>query len=317
VENAYYKEKLFWKSLYGGFKSYLPQFNEFRGTGGSDNSKYCYSVWLRHLNLINQSTKPLNKEKFLEIGPGDSLGVTFCAYLSGFNQCSAIEVVDHLQKNSLNEIARSLIEYYEAQQEIPGNLDFPNLAPKIKDHSFNKEKYIQNDFAERQSNLLKWCDGFSKKRQHKPIEYKVAPWLNQTSLFKDLDLILAQSVFQYLNTEEALNTIRPWLKTGGLISTQIDYSSHGLTIDFNGHWAIPEIVWKLIKGKRPFFLNRKTHSETKETIEKCGFKIIYSQPELRRSVLTQESSLLKRTRYEKLPKSDFEISHSHFILEKI
>lgn len=313
--NAYYKEKLFWKSIYGGLKSYLPKINEFRGTGGTDNSEYCYSVWLRHLSLADEHCQTNDKNHFLEIGPGDSLGVTFAAYLSGFKKCSAIETVDHVQADSILNIANSLLKYFEGNKPIPGNNVFPTLSPKIKDHAFKKENFMAVDFLDRKTNLLNWCHQFNNKNT--PIDYKVADWTKNPNLFNDVDFILAQSVFQYLNTKQALTTINSWLKIGGLVSTQIDYSSHGLTKDFNGHWAIPNSIWSIIKGNRPFFINRLTHSETKSIIESCGFKVIYEQPDLRRSALSKDSSLIRPTRYQKLPASDFEISHCHFILQKI
>jgi hypothetical protein len=317
LENAYYKEILFWKAIYGGLKSYLPKLNEFRGTGGTDSSKYCFSVWLRHLRLINEHTNLKKRDYFLELGPGDSLGATFAAFLSGFKQCSAVEVVDHLQYSSMLEMAQLLIQSYEDQIQIPDNVDFPNLAPTVNDYSFKEDEYIQSGFLERRAELLRWCENFLENRKSAPIEYKVASWMNQSRMFSDVDLILAQSVFQYLDTDVALNTIRSWLKTGGIVSAQIDYSSHGLTKDYNGHWAIPNFAWNLIKGRRPFFINRMTHSETIDKIKNCGFKIVYCQPELRRSVLTRDSLLLKGTKYESLPASDFAISHCHFILEKV
>src|SRR6476659_3956824 len=67
------------------------------GTGGSNNPRYCYSVWLRHLAMARQSglnTEPLT---VAELGPGDSLGLGLCAVLSGSNRFFALDVVTHAQ----------------------------------------------------------------------------------------------------------------------------------------------------------------------------------------------------------------------------
>jgi hypothetical protein len=59
-------------------KSLLPQ-----RAGGTIDSRYCYSVWMRHLknwSIINSELPKI----VAELGPGDSLGTGFAALLSGY-----------------------------------------------------------------------------------------------------------------------------------------------------------------------------------------------------------------------------------------
>ena len=41
------------------------------------------------------------------------------------------------------------------------------------------------------------------------------------------------------------------------MSHHIDFRSLGLTKRWNGQWEYPEVVWKVIVGKRPYLINRQ------------------------------------------------------------
>jgi hypothetical protein len=36
----------------------------------------------------------------------------------------------------------------------------------------------------------------------------------------------------------------------------IDFCSHNLTDEWNGHWAVGDGLWSAIRGRRPYLLNR-------------------------------------------------------------
>ena len=52
-----------------------------------------------------------------------------------------------------------------------------------------------------------------------------------------------------------------WLKPGGYASHLIDFSSHRMTDEWNGHWAINDGIWHLMRGKRPYLINRCSYAE--------------------------------------------------------
>ena len=54
----------------------------------------------------------------------------------------------------------------------------------------------------------------------------------------------------------------------------IELHSHGITKKPNGHLNISNIVWKLIYGKRKYFLNRWEFKEHQKAISENGFEII-------------------------------------------
>ena len=58
------------------------------------------------------------------------------------------------------------------------------------------------------------------------------------------------------------------------MSHKIDHSSHGITRSWNGHYAIPKWLWRLIRGGRPYLLNRFTPSQHRTLIRSAGFEIL-------------------------------------------
>lgn len=65
-----------------------------------------------------------------------------------------------------------------------------------------------------------------------------------------------------------------WLMPGGAISHQIDFSAHRLSDIWNGHWGMSDFLWKIIKGKRTYLLNRKPCSAHLELLRKNQFLVI-------------------------------------------
>lgn len=47
-----------------------------------------------------------------------------------------------------------------------------------------------------------------------------------------------------------------WLKPDGVMSLRIDYTSHGITHDWYGHWTESPAVWRIVRGKRAYLTNR-------------------------------------------------------------
>ena len=43
---------------------------------------------------------------------------------------------------------------------------------------------------------------------------------------------------------------------------------------WNGHWAYSDFAWELIKGKRPYFINRQPHSAHIDILKKNGSELV-------------------------------------------
>src|SRR3981081_1310518 len=85
------------RSLIVGMATYVPGLRGQTGrrTGGTVSARYCYSVWSRHLSILQRSGLPTTFKTMVELGPGDSLGIGLAALLSGVERYIALDVVQH------------------------------------------------------------------------------------------------------------------------------------------------------------------------------------------------------------------------------
>lgn len=107
-----------------------------RGTGGTTSGRYCYSIWLRHMILANQNNLDPIPDYLVEIGPGDSIGVGLAALLSGVNGYGAVDVKRYSTKVTNDRVFKELVELFEKRENVPGENEFPGLAPSLSSYEF-------------------------------------------------------------------------------------------------------------------------------------------------------------------------------------
>ena len=64
---------------------------------------------------------------------------------------------------------------------------------------------------------------------------------------------------------------------GGVVSHQIDFKCHGTDDEWNGHWTYPDFAWTLVRGKRPYLLNRQPCSLHLALMRETGYEIVNVQ----------------------------------------
>ena len=64
-----------------------------------------------------------------------------------------------------------------------------------------------------------------------------------------------------------------WLSNDGVMTHNIDYQCHGLTKHWDGYRSINDLCWKILRGRRPYLINRMPHSVQMELAKDCGFEI--------------------------------------------
>src|SRR5438105_7941919 len=123
-----------------GMLSWVPVLNAIRkkraATGGSESARYCYSVWLRHLSLLEPYGFNLQNACIGELGPGDSVGIGWAALLSGAQSYVGLDIVPFSAKADLNKIRDELNDLYRANAEIPDDREFPGVRPKLGSYAF-------------------------------------------------------------------------------------------------------------------------------------------------------------------------------------
>ena len=54
----------------------------------------------------------------------------------------------------------------------------------------------------------------------------------------------------------------------------LDYASHGLADEWNGHWQYGPLGWTIVRWSRPYLLNREPHATQQQNLHDAGFEII-------------------------------------------
>lgn len=271
-----------------GILSYIPRFKHFGMKARVSlhqtlPARYYYSLWLRHLILAHKNGLTTELDCVAELGPGQSLGAGLAALLTGANCYYALDTVKHSYNNhQLNlKIFYELIDLLEKRAKIPDASEFPMVEPYLESYEFPSSiltnerlgKTLQKDRLESIKCAL---SNLGKSRDERIEISYIVPW-HDSQIIKNesVDLILSQAVLEHVdNLSATYNAIYQWLKPSGFMSHSIDFRSHGLAKKWNGHWTYSPFVWWLIRGKRPFLLNRETHSKHKELIKRSGFKVV-------------------------------------------
>lgn len=268
-----------YKIMFHGLATWLPLVMKLKsqGTGGTDSARYCYSVWLRHLVMLHSQGMKTSPRIVAELGPGDSIGMGLAALLSGCEQYFAFDVVEHSNIERNLNVFEELVSLFHQRADIPADTEFPRVKPGLENYKFPSHiltedrlaTALQNDRIERIRQSL-----LNPQAKGSMIVYKV-PWQNDCVLdAASVDMVFSQAVLEHVDdVVGTYQAIFNWLKPGGFMSHTIDFKSHGLAVEWNGHWTYSDFEWWMMRGRRPYLLNRQPHSIHIETLRKIGFVI--------------------------------------------
>jgi SAM-dependent methyltransferase len=250
------------------------------GTGGTNSARYCYSIWMRHLLLINQICNVKSIPKVVaEIGPGDSLGTGFAALLSGAEKYYALDAIMYcdIQKNL--KTFDDMVELFNNKEDIPDDKEFPNINPKLDSYAF-PEKILPDSQLE----VLLSNERITQIRQNiRSINiengniYYFAPWYDLSNIQeRSVDFIFSQAVLEHVDDLQLVyDSMKKWLKEEGLMAHVIDFKSHGTSVEWNGHWKYSDFTWKIIRGRAPYLINRSPLSSHLKYLDQTGFQVVY------------------------------------------
>jgi SAM-dependent methyltransferase len=290
------------KQVIKGIATFIPgAYDTFspKRTGGTESARYSYSVWLRHLVMAQKNGLSEDPKIVAELGPGDSIGIGLAALISGAEKYYAFDIVEYASVSKTVVIFDELVELFKNKAAIPGEKEFPNVGPKLSSYAFPNN--ILTD--DRLYSILE-KDRLNSIRQSivdinkdgSVIHYQV-PWYDFN--FKEeetIDMIFSQAVLEHVDELHfTYEKMHAWLKPGGFMSHSIDFKSHGSASDWNGQWTYSDFVWELIKGKRPYLINRVPHSQHIKLIKETGFKLICDIKNLRPSKI-KTKNLARRFR---------------------
>lgn len=221
-------------------------------TGGTSSATYCRDVWLKHFDALSAGGLRAMPLTLAELGPGDSIGVGLAALLSGVNRYYALDVVRFSDADSNLRIFEELAGLFRGRE--------PSVSEK-------RISLIRSALLSPGSEH----DGIT-------IRYMV-PWLDGGVIEPEtVDAILSHAVLEHVvDLERTYRALSLWLKPGGMMSHQIDFTAHGVTEKWNGYRAYPEILWKIAAGRRAYLINRQPCSVHMNLMERYGFTIVSMQ----------------------------------------
>lgn len=269
------------KPIVFGLATYVPGRHRFAGqkTGGTVSARYCYSVWLRHLVLAQCHGLSTQPHTLAELGPGDSLGIGLAALLCGTEKYYALDVMRYANNERNVHIFDELVELFHARAPIPGPHEASTTRPLLDSYAF--PHHILTD--QRLAHALDPARLAIIRREliqagdtnDAYVTYFV-PWYDTGVIDKEsVDMILSQAVLEHVSDlEHTYQAMYDWLKPNGYMSHQIDFKSHGLARDWDGHWAYSDLLWKIVQGRRPYLLNRATHSTHRGLLDQLHFAVV-------------------------------------------
>ena len=264
-----------------GIATFIPVVRNFveRRTGGTDSARYCYAVWLRHLLMAHENGLSVLPKVVAEIGPGDSLGIGLAALISGAEKYYAFDIFKYANYERNTRILDELVDLYRKKENIPDEIEFPNLKPFLKSYKFPTyildERHLTECLKQERIEKIRKSLEMIDDNKETNIRYFV-PWCGAGFVEEaSVDMVFSQAVLEHIEElEDAYEKQYIWLKPNGFISHQIDFKSHGITKEWNGHWRYTHFTWKIIQGSRPYSLNRQPHSAHVKLLEKNNFRIL-------------------------------------------
>ena len=263
------------KAFAKGLLTYIPGvsslLNKKKQTSkhSGSHAEFCYALWLSILVLLKENEIYPELNEVGEIGCGGSLGVGICALLTGSKKYYPLEIDVVFDKEENLKMLDELIVLLKNKTRIADKYKQLNIKIDNYDYPGNSIKplFLQESIiAEIREDIINGFENSTRIILIKDWE-KVPPI--------KLDFIFSRAVMEHVAVpDDIYKAIHYHLKPDSYMFHDIEYHSHGLTKRIDGHYSIPYYVWKIIYGKRQYFLNRWKSKDHLISINSKGFQII-------------------------------------------
>ncbi|PDV86509.1 hypothetical protein CO652_20790 [Rhizobium sp. H4] len=303
------------RSLAKGLGSFVvPQLRNTHVEGGTASARHCYDLFFRHYGHLAPWLNGKRPEVLVEVGPGSSLGVGLAALLAGVDTYIGLDLQDHRSMEHDLEVLSGLIELFGERaafwdNTVSGDIFFP---PSPTNFAWNRiDGIVQQRLSAEAIDALK-ADLVNGSERLK----FVAPWTDFNVLQAGVaDWLMTHSVMEHVdNLVDTYIAIARWLKPGGFATHLIDFQSHGLSSDWNGHWVLSAPTWTMMRGRRPYLINRKWRSHHINLMQESGFEILAELQYIRTDGLGRKEL---RAPFTSMPDGDEKVAMSFFVTRKI
>jgi hypothetical protein len=274
------------------------------GTASADGS---YTVFLRQLITLHGCTGLRVPRVIAELGPGSSLGTGFAALIAGAEKYYALDLVNHTKPEHNLALFDQVAELFRRRAPVPASGRHSLRFPDLERYDFPEflELGPARLFEERVAAIREDIASGTDNRLE-----MFAPWADRATIRpQSIDWVFSESVMEHIDDlAGAYAALGSWLKPSGHASHLIDFGSHGVTRDWNGHWALGDRVWTTLRGRRPYLINRQPYAEHLRLAQENGFVTVLERRSKRFDGLIPEEFA------ERFRSVDDEDARSHMVL---
>jgi len=220
----------------------------------------------------------LRGKTVLEFGPGSSFALGIAALLSGAERYYAFDMIDHTVDLRNLMVFDAMVEMFRKRASIPAQGWSEHVFPFLDDGRFPSD--LLPDSLLEQTLLPERVQRLRADLENRGNVYfrpRFARDIAFAELDSPVDLIFSESVLEHVDDLAATyQAFARWLAPTGIMAHLLDYSAHGLTPRWNGHWQLSRQMWSLVRGKRHYLLNRAPHSVHLGLAQANGFQVIHS-----------------------------------------
>jgi hypothetical protein len=269
------------KSVIKGVGSFvLPSWRSSTpGDTGAIDANGSYAIFARYVWALAKVGLEFDGHSVMEFGPGASFGVGFCALLCGALRYHPIDLIDHTDPERNVLIFDQLAGMIKDRAPIPINDSCSRIFPFLDDTEFPHD-LLPDDLLSRTldpSRIAAIRNDISKRTQQF-VRPSSSHNIADQAVDAPVDIILSESVMEHVDDLE--NTYKFFARSiapGGCMVHLIDYGSHKLATDWNGHWQASPLIWNLTRGKRYYLINRAPHQRHVDLMEQNGFSILHTE----------------------------------------
>lgn len=302
------------RSLGKGAVSFaVPRLRSTHQPGGTASARHCYDLFMRHYGHLSPWLDGMLPKTMAELGPGSSLGVGIAGLMAGIERYIGLDLQVHRNPEHDQQVLAELLPLFQRRADVAertesGQVFFP-LPP---DPSFWRGlearlvRGLTPDSMAAIGRAIRVGDGRLRF---------VAPWTEEAALpAGSIDWLMSHSVMEHVDSlASTYRSIARWLKPGGFATHLIDFQSHGLTDDWDGHWTVNPAIWALMRGRRPYLINRMWRSHHIELMQQAGFEIL---EELKWTRGDGAGRISFKAPFQRMPPGDESVAMSFFITRK-
>lgn len=241
-----------------------------------------YGIWLKHL-VMSQEHRPYAVPRIIaELGPGLSLGVGLAALICGAERYIALDAVRFAPLTHVLPVFDRLVELFMRRERPENATGFPSYEFALDASGFpsrvlpaaHMTAMLDATRIDALRNDMRTFVDSGGRESHR-ITY-IAPWtLAHIAQRGEIDFLLSHTVLQHVQSVDAVwQQIGALLCRDGVCSHQINFDSHGTSAIWNGHWAYPEVVWRIALGRKTFLINREPLSRHVAAAQAQGLQLL-------------------------------------------